>query len=744
MENNSSNLVFKNVKVTKVRKYANDFHIFIGYFGNNEHETFKGNFPVEDNQKYDIYGKVTIDKKYGKQIQVISLVPITEIDKSDLNSYLKTFKGIGPAKAKKILDAFGENTLEVIKTDYLKLVNLGIKESVAYEMHTYILKNKILNELVESLTPYQISLTSINKIFKKYKEQSLDLLKYNPYKFREEISVSYKKVDDYALKNGVNPKSTPRILGAINEVMTNISERGNTFFYAADIIELVKNKLNKDITNEDYLCNNADIMKVMIYLEEVKKDLIIKDDSSCYTPYYYYAERNISRKILKMNQDSYKRVLEKDFSEIIKSIEEEIGVTYAPNQKDAIENALKSPVVVITGGPGTGKTTTVNGVIKSFKKIDPNIKILLAAPTGMAAKRMESATGIPSKTIHRLLEYKPFEGELQCGRNEENPLDSDVVIIDESSMIDIPLMYKFLQALKDETQLVLVGDINQLPSVGPGNVLRDLIASKVIAVTKLETIYRQKGTSTIITNAKRINDGKQLDLSQDDFRLFEIDEQQAITRKMEYDKLVATQIVNEYVRLINAGNNLSNVQVLCPMKKKENLASSTAINSMIQERVNPKKQGVRDVKVKHLIFREGDKVIQLTNNYEKSCFNGDIGYITNIKTNGDPIVTVKFDEDREIEFSGSEEISELDLAYAMSVHKSQGSEYDHVLMPMVISQKVLLYRNLLYTGVTRGKKTVTLFGMRKAIDYSLKNTNIDKRFSKLESYLRNTKIRYNA
>lgn len=744
MENNSNKIVFKSVKAVNVRKYANDFHIFVGYFGNNEHETFKGNFAVQENQKYDIVGKLNIDKKYGKQIQVVSLIPVTEIDKSDLNAYLKTFKGIGPTKAKKILDAFGEDTLDVIKNDYLKLINLGIKESVAYEMHTYISQNKVLNELVENLTPYDISLTSINKIFKKYKEESLELLQYNPYKIKEVAKISYNKIDNFALENGLNPKSTSRIVGSINEVMKNVSERGNTFFYAADIIELVKKKLNKDISNENNLCNNADVMKVMVYMAEVEKDLIIKNDSSCYIPYYYYAERNISRKILKTNQECYKRNLDKDFDEIIAEIEKEIGVSYAPNQKDAIKTSLISPISIITGGPGTGKTTTVNGLIKSFKKVNPDINILLAAPTGMAAKRMESATTISSRTIHRLLEYKPFDGELQCGRNEENPLDADVVIIDESSMIDIPLMFKFLQALKEETQLVLVGDIDQLPSVGPGNVLRDMIASKVISVTKLETIYRQKGTSTIITNAKRINEGKQLDLEKDDFKFVEIEEQQAINRNVDYDKLVAAQIVNEYVRLINEGNNFNNVQILCPMKKKENLASSTVINSMIQQRVNPKKQGVRDVRVKHLIFREGDKVIQLSNNYEKNCFNGDIGYITKIKTNGDPVVTVKFDEDREVDFSGSEEITELDLAYAMSVHKSQGSEYDHVLMPMVMSQKILLYRNLLYTGVTRGKKTVTLFGTKKAIDYSLKNTNIDKRFSRLETYLRNTTIRYTA
>lgn len=744
MEENSNSLVFKNVKANKVRKYNNNFHIFIGCFGSNQKETFKGNHDIQEGQKYDITGKITIDKKYGKQIQIISCIPNTEINSSDLNDYLKSFKGIGPAKAKKILDTFGKETLDVIKNDYLKLVSLGIKESIAYEMHCYITQNEVLNKLVEILTPFDISLTSINKIYTIYKEESLSILKFNPYKIRENINVSFSVIDYFAIKTGFEPRNTTRILGAINEVMRILATNGNTFYYAADIIEETKNLLNKKVLNENYLVNNADIMKILIYLSEVEKDLIIKDDSSCFLPYYYYAERNISRKILKLNQECYKRNLDKDFSEIIAEIEETINVQYAPNQKDAIKTSLVNPISIITGGPGTGKTTTVNGLIRTFKKVDPNINILLAAPTGMAAKRMESATGIQSQTIHRLLEYKPFNGELKCGKDEENPLEADVIIIDESSMIDVSLFYKFLQSIKEGTQLIMVGDIDQLPSVGPGNVLRDIIESKIIPITRLQTIYRQKGTSTIVTNAKRINEGKPLDLSKKDFKFVELKQEDYTNTKLTYDQIVAQQIVNEYVKLINQGNTFDNVQVLCPMKKKDNLVSSTIVNNMIQNKVNPKKQGVRDIKVAYLLFREGDKVIQLKNNYEKNCFNGDIGYITSINTTCEPIVTVKFDEEREINFTGKEEILELDLAYAMSVHKSQGSEYDHVLMPMVISQKRMLYRNLLYTGITRGKKTVTLFGEQNALNYALKNTNLDKRYSKLEVYLRNTTIRYSA
>lgn len=747
-QNNKENILFKGVRVSNIKKCKSNyndgyFYIFQGTFGHNERQTFVGNFEVREGEKLDIIARLHIDPKYSNQYKVIAIIPNNDMDYNEFKKYLLSFKGIGPAKAKKIIDTFGEEVLDVIKHDYLKLVSLGVKETIAYEMHCRITKNETVNKLMELLTPYGISFTYINKIYDIYGDSAIELLLNNPYKLRENINLSYDLVDSFAIKNGSKTINTPRIIGGIKEAMTNLSTKGNSFSYVSEVIEETTKKLNKRITNEEDFITNSDVMKVLIYMAEEEKELIINKDSSCFLPYYYNAERSISRKILRANQDMYKRTLELSFNDLIKSIEEEVKVSYAPNQKDAIETSLKAPISIITGGPGTGKTTTLNGLIKCFKKVDPNIKILLAAPTGMAAKRMESATGLPSQTIHRLLDYKPYGKDLICGRNEDNPLEANVVIVDESSMLDIDLMFKFILSIPEGTQLVLVGDIDQLPSVGPGNVLRDLIESKVIATTRLQTIFRQQGTSTIVINAKNINEGKPLDLSKDDFKFVEVEDKQY--GSLTYDQYVAKLIVDEYVRLINAGNNFNNVQILCPMRKKDNLASSTIINNMVQERVNKRKHGVKDIKLGFKIFREGDKVIQLKNNYEKDCFNGDIGYIIRVFNSQEPKIIVKFDKDKEVEFVGKEEIQEqLDLAYAMSVHKSQGSEYDHVLMPIVPSQKILHFRNLLYTGVTRGKKTVTLFGHKPSLDYCISNTNVDKRNSKLELYLRKTVIKFAA
>jgi len=377
--------------------------------------------------------------------------------------------------------------------------------------------------------------------------------------------------------------------------------------------------------------------------------------------------------------------------------------------------------MILTGGPGTGKTTTVNGIIKAILKNNPRTKLELAAPTGKASKRMEEATGKSAKTIHRLLEYRPFGDELQCGRNEENPIDADVLIVDEFSMTDILLLEKLLRALHIGTRLIIVGDVDQLPSVGAGNVLADMINSGVICTIRLNTIFRQKGTSMIVVNAYRINNGEYPDFSQPDFTFEEINDE---------DEVVADEIVKRYVELIKSGKTTNDVQVLTPLKKKTACGSKT-LNEMIQTAINPARPEVNEVKFGFLTFREGDKVMQTKNNYEKGCFNGDTGYITRIdKSKEDAVVIVKFD-DKEVEFTGREEILELELAYAISVHKSQGSEYETILIPMVMSHKRLLARNLFYTAVTRAKKMVHIFGSRKAIEYAVNNKNVATRNSKL-------------
>lgn len=720
---------YNNVKVSSVRFQSDAFCIFVGLV-NGKKQTFTGNVFVSKGEKLDIEGELFNHPRYGEQIKISSYSKREDIDSCDLKEYLKTFKGIGDVKAQKIIDELGDNCIEIIKKDYTKLVLLGIKEPIAKNIHSALCKNKVLNEVVKLLNPYGVSLNTINKMYNKYNDNILDILKYNPYKVKEHVNIGFDVLDQFSLKNNIPFNGVSRIIAGIKEAMSFYIAFGHSFAYVSDIIDRVMTKLNKNARKE---VEKADIIKVLLYMEE-EKELIILEDSSVYLPYLYYAERNIARKILKMNKVSSSNI--KDFDELIKRVEGEIKINYSPNQQDAIKTALLNNISIITGGPGTGKTTTLNGVIHALKMNNSEIKLALAAPTGKAAKRMEESTGIPAKTIHRLLEYKPYDGELLCGRNEENPLDVDVIVIDESSMLDLTLMDKFLKAIKEETKLIIVGDVDQLPSVGAGNVLKDLIKSNIIPVVRLETIFRQQGTSTIVTNAYNINHGLGLNLENEDFQMIEINDE---------DTVVAKEIVKEFVRLKNEeGLSLDDIQVLCPMRKRDNLCSSTVLNKMIQNAINPKKQGSLEVSYNGITYREGDKVLQLKNNYEKECFNGDIGYITSIKkVAGEISLTVKFDTEEEITFSGREEILELELAYAMSVHKSQGSEYKTVLMPMVESQKVMLTRNLFYTGVTRAKKNVKLFGSKSAISMAIKNVDNTKRNSKLAEYIKNTTIKFN-
>lgn len=725
---------FKNVKVERVRFSGNNFSIFTGSFDGTK-ETFVGGLIVAQGERYNFVGQTVIDKTYGKQIKFTNFEKLNIVDVSDLKEYFKSFKGIGEAKAKKIVDTFGEDSIKVIKENHLKLVPLGIKESVAHDMYCSLSKNEVLNEMVQKLSKYSISLSTINKIYDMYKDESLDVLKYNPYKIKDHFNVAFATLDQFSLNEGIETANLSRVIGGIKESMNYFLALGNTVAFASDIVSETQKKLNAKEKDTNKQVTTADIIKVLAYLND-EKELIVQNDGAIFLPYYYYAERNIARKILKMNKKCYENVLTRPFEELMKEVEKEVGITYSPNQQDAIRTALTSPICIITGGPGTGKTTTVNGAIHAIKLNNPTVRLELAAPTGKAAKRMEESTGMKAKTMHRLLEMKPFNGELKCERNEENPIDTDDLFIDESSMIDTSLMEKFLRALKEGTRMILVGDCDQLPSVGPGKVLRDLIDSKVIPVIKLDTIYRQQGTSTIVLNANNINKGLGLHLENDDFLLKEINDD---------DSVVAQEIVKDFVAAINSGKyTLDEVQVLCPMKKRENLAGSLVLNKMLQDAINPKKQGVFDVTFGFTSYREGDKVIQTKNNGDKDCFNGDVGYIKSIfKKDGDINAVVKFDEEKEVTFVGREEILELELAYSMSVHKSQGSEYPLVLLPMVLSQEILLTRNVLYTGITRAKKVVKLYGSKQAVSKCIKNNKTTKRHTKLAEYLTTTTINFN-
>lgn len=712
----------QNVLIKKIIHSKNMFTIAVGEYSDNNdtlESTFIGNFYGVQGEKFNFEGDWVMHPTYGKQFRVEGYQKIQDLQPEDIKEYLTGFKGIGKVRAKKIVDAFGGKTLEVIKNNYEKLAEVGIPEDIALNIHKEVVQNTIVNDLIRMLKPKGFSFKTINRIYEKYGEHSLDIVRNNPYRLADDISgIDFQMADYFASDiEDITYDCGFRLQGAIKHALHLAAESGHSFLYVTELVQKVKNILT--YKNQQDIDTNI-IIKVLAHMEEYKQ-LIIESDTAVYLPMYYYAERYSARKISKIREVPSSVVLNKDPDEIIREVEEEVGFQYADQQKEAIRKGLTEKIMILTGGPGTGKTTTVNGIIKAILKNNPRTKLELAAPTGKASKRMEEATGKSAKTIHRLLEYRPFGDELQCGRNEENPIDADVLIVDEFSMTDILLLEKLLRALHIGTRLIIVGDVDQLPSVGAGNVLADMINSGVICTIRLNTIFRQKGTSMIVVNAYRINNGEYPDFSQSDFTFEEINDE---------DEVVADEIVKRYVELIKSGKTTNDVQVLTPLKKKTACGSKT-LNEMIQTAINPARPEVNEVKFGFLTFREGDKVMQTKNNYEKGCFNGDTGYITRIdKSKEDAVVTVKFD-DKEVEFTGREEILELELAYAISVHKSQGSEYETVLIPMVMSHKRLLARNLFYTAVTRAKKMVHIFGSRKAIEYAVNNKNVATRNSKL-------------
>lgn len=702
------------------------FTIGIGEYteGNETKEsTFVGNFYCVKGEKFNFEGTWTMHAKFGKQFKVEGYEKIQNLLPEDIEEYLTGFKGIGKTRAKKIVNAFGEQTLEVIKKQHEKLIEIGIPKDIALNIHESVVRNTAVNDLIRILRPKGFSLKTINKIYERYREHSLDIVQNNPYRLADDIpGIDFSMADYFASGIGVDYDCGYRIQGSIKHALLRAAESGHSFLFVTELIKMVRGILTSK--NQQDIDNNV-IIKVLAHMEEYKQ-LIIESDTAVYLPMYYYAERYSARKISKIREMESNVVLNKDPDDIIKMVEEEVGFQYADQQREAIRKGLTEKIMILTGGPGTGKTTTVNGIIKAILKNDPRTRLELAAPTGKAAKRMEEATGKNAKTIHRMLEYRPFGDELQCGRNEENPIDADVLIVDEFSMTDILLLEKMLRALHTGTRLIIVGDVDQLPSVGAGNVLADMINSGVICTIRLNAIFRQKGTSMIVVNANKINNGEYPDFSQSDFTLDEIDDE---------DEVVAEEIVNKYVDLIQSGKTTANVQVLTPLKRKT-ACGSKALNDLIQEAINPARPSVNEVKFGFVTFREGDKVMQTKNNYEKDCYNGDTGYIVRIdKTKEDATVVVQFDDEKEVEYTGREEILEMELAYAISIHKSQGSEYETVLIPIVMSHRRILAKNLFYTGVTRAKKVVHIFGSKKAIEYSVNNKNVPVRNSKLHQKL---------
>lgn len=653
-------------------------------------------------------GDWKVDKRYGSQFVAQTWEEVMPATLYGIEKYLGSglVKGIGPKFAQLIVSRFGLDTIEIIETDIKRLYEVpGIGQKRVEKIAESWEKQKDIKNVMLFLQGYGVSTAYAAKIYRQYGKESIDTVKTNPYKLADDIwGIGFKTADTIASKMGYEKNDLRRLKSGVTYTLSHMAEEGNVY---AEEEQLVKSAIELLDADENPV---RQAISEMLQSED-----LIADAEAIYMPPFYYAEvgtANRLNKLLDYVEGSLFNIIP-DISVISK----QTGVEYDEVQAEAIREAVSSKVMVLTGGPGTGKTTTTQGIIAALKAM--GLRILLAAPTGRAAKRMSEATGMEAKTIHRLLEYNPKDG---YKRNDDNPLEGDALIVDECSMIDLLLMNNLMKAIPAGMRLVLVGDIDQLPSVGAGNVLRDIIDSKRIPVIRLTRIFRQAQESRIVMSAHAINKGVFPDTSNgkntDFFFIQQEDPEQAVDTIV---KLVKERLPNAYKR------PTSDIQVLTPMQR--GVVGAANLNMALQTVLNP---GQVSLNRSGYSFRQGDRVMQLRNNYDKEVFNGDLGYIERVDME-DRTLFVCFDG-RTVEYDVSE-LDELTLAYATTIHKSQGSEYPIVVMPVLMTHYVMLQRNLIYTGITRAKKICVLVGTKKALSFAIRNLSVLKRNTKLKERL---------
>lgn len=652
-----------------------------------------------------IQGRWKVDGKHGRQFQAEKWEETLPATAYGMEKYLGSglIRGVGPKFAKRIVAVFGQATLEVIETEPDRLAEVpGIGHKRIGQIKQSWQEQKEIKNIMIFLQNHDVSTAHAAKIYRTYGNDSIRIVKENPYRLADDIwGIGFKTADTIAGKLGIEKDRFMRLRSGILYTLNKLSEEGHCFALRNQLIDAAVKLLE------------VDFPELEITLDEMLRTSdVIMDEEAIYLPPFYFSETGCARRLLRLL--TAQRAVALDTDEVMRQIESEAQISYDEVQKQAIRKAVDSKIMILTGGPGTGKTTTTLGIISAYQRA--GCRIALAAPTGRAAKRMSEAAGMEAKTIHRLLEFKPAEG---YQRNEEKPLEADVLILDECSMIDIILMYNLLKAVPDHMTLILVGDTDQLPSVGAGNVLKDMIASGSIPVVRLTRIFRQAQNSRIILNAHRINEGKMPDLRggrDSDFFFAAKD-----TNEEAAELLVKYCTVNlpRYYHV----NAVRDIQVLTPMQR--GICGAANLNQVLQEAVNP---GRICLKRGGTEYRERDKVMQIRNDYDKEVFNGDIGFITKVDLE-ERELTVNFDG-REVIYDATQ-LDELTLAYATTIHKAQGSEYPIVVMPFTMSHYAMLQRNLLYTGVTRAKKVFVLIGEKKALSHAIRNEITGARNTKL-------------
>lgn len=654
--------------------------------------------------------------KYGYQFKVDSYSESFPQTVDGIISYLSSglIKGIGTATAKTIVETFGLQTLEVFENTPDDLLTIkGISKKKLKAIISSYNETKEMKEIVGFLKPFGITPNKAAKIRKEFSGNSLFVIKNEPYRLLAISGFAFRTVDDIARKTGCEMNGSLRIKGAILHVLNEANHSGDLYLPQRELMERAYELLNDGFNGTEVVSRKliADAMCEMASNKE-----LCGDYKNAYLPFNYYTETKVSEKIAVMLKSRNKN---KNFSSYFTKAQKELNISLAKKQIQAVDMVFSNNVSIITGGPGTGKTTVLKVIINIIRQCSEKATYYLAAPTGRAAKRMAESTGCPyACTIHSLL---GLTGEEKVDnediiKNQDNLLNCNYLIIDELSMCDMRIFYEVMKSIRTTTKLILIGDPQQLPSVGAGNVLHELIKSNVIPVTKLETIYRQEGTSRIVTNAAKINHGNsQLDFG-NDFQLINED----------LPKSIAQRIHSLYVHELNNGATLENLQILSPMRKNGE-CSVNSLNEKIRELINPANNLKKEFKSKNKIFRVGDKVLQTKNNAELGISNGDLGIIIDISVTDDTSnLMIDFGLKEIIAYSTTS-LDNLELAYATTIHKSQGSEYDTVIIPVTTAHYVMLQRNLIYTGITRAKKKVILVGQKKALGIAVKNNAVVKR-----------------
>ena len=701
---------------------------------NKEVNTIVGTMPlIKEGQQIEVKGEWIKHKQFGRQFNVEEYKEVLPTSTKEIEKYLSTgiIHGIGPVTAKKIVKAFGEETLNILDNNIERLKEVeGIGKKKYNIIYQSYLETRELKDIIMFFQKHGVTINQCLKIYKKFGGDAQNIVSENPYILSDEISgIGFLTSDRIAKSLGIEPISDFRIQSGIKYVLNSFSGLGNTYMPKDKLINEAQRVLSVD----------KELIEVNIYnsvLEGKIKIEKINEIEAVYSLPYYFCELGVTNKIITLSIENF-QTINSDITFEISSFERKNNIVFADSQKEAILGAFENGIEIITGGPGTGKTTIIKCIIEIYE--NNGMKVLLAAPTGRAAKRMTESTGREAKTIHRLLEMGVSDNENSFfGRGEGEPLEGDVIIVDEASMIDIMLMNSLLKAIKLGTRLIIVGDADQLPSVGPGNVLRDLIDSEFIKVVRLKDIFRQGKESMIITNAHRINNGELPYLNKKGGDFF-FDNRESNEEILE----TILDLVNRRLPLFNSKwNKIRDFQVLSPTRK--GILGVDNLNNELQSILNPPSKDKKERKFKDSVFREGDKVMQTKNNYSLKwnrihgygdnegvgIFNGDMGFIESISEEN-RTVTVVFDDERRIVYDNLY-VEELELAYAITIHKSQGSEFKVIITPAFMGSAFLMNRNILYTGITRAKELVVVVGNQRALKYMVDNTNSMERYSSLK------------